>query len=89
MDDSKEDMMCRRDPYWDECDDAQKWKRMVSFVIDLSRKVEDLEDQVDALMQHQHLNDKIVVPIAHEVHATTFNPYRHKPFQFRTTEDQK
>lgn len=85
---NRSDMKCCRDPYWDECDDAQKWKRMVSFVSRLERHIVELEDQMDAMLHHAHLNDKLVAPITVDTYHDRL-PYKGTPPEFRTTKDHE
>lgn len=68
MDEKYKDGIASREFNWDELDDKGKIKRMHSVIKRLSKEINCLNDTIDKLKIHEHIQREIVIPISYNIY---------------------
>lgn len=66
-----------RELYWEEMTTEQRVVNLCHAVELLWRRVADLEDENRALRQHNHVGEKLVVPLVDKNRVNDYVPYRY------------
>jgi len=72
------ELKASREKHWDELDDLGKIERLRSVVKDQQRVIARMANYIDLLINHEHLDGKMVQPIRHPNAESYGSVYYHK-----------